>query len=116
MTWRDVKDICKYVLPWILGIILFFVILLGPARIQNMFASWKTKFSGASWSVIYFNNKGKVIKYWEIQAKSIENEGQSDGIYFRDKNNDIIHLSGNYIYVQVKSSFEQVRKEWNIPV
>lgn len=69
---------------------------------ENMFYSWKASAFGTDWLVIQYSAVGSPINVWELRNKSIYPESQSDGIYFLDESSNVIHLGGNYLYVQVK--------------
>ena len=87
----------------------FFII--GPSRISTYVTSWRTKAYGAHWLVIERANNGKVIQYWELRNKTILNEPQSDGIYFPDKDGLMVHLSGKYLFIEIRPA---TAKMWEI--
>lgn len=84
-------------------VILLLVLVAGPARISRMWEGYKADAYGADWVVVQYAQDGSVISHWELKSKSVGNEEQSDGIYFTDNSGNVVHLSGHYIYVQVKS-------------
>ena len=102
------------------GIIIFVVILIlgglvvGPDRMGRYWASYKADAYGSDWLVIKEDMSGNTIRYWELIEKSVGSEEGSDGIYFIDENDDVVHLSGFYTYVQVRGSFEKAKQKYLI--
>ena len=83
-------------------VVLAIVLIVGPKTIERDITSWKASAYGSDWMVIQYSGMGKVMTHWELHDKSIGNELHSDGIYFTDDSGNVIHLSGHYVYVQVK--------------
>ena len=83
-------------------VVLGIVLIVGPKTIERQFSSWRASAYGSDWLVVQYSGMGKVMTHWELHDKSIGNEEHSDGIYFTDDNGNVIHLSGHYVYVQVK--------------
>lgn len=76
-------------------------IIVGPAGISRHFSSWKAEAYGSDWLVIQYTGMGKIQSHWELHGRSIGNEQASDGIFFKDDDGNIVHLSGHYMYIQV---------------
>jgi len=75
------------------------------------FKQQMTGVTGSDWLVVQFDAYGKVVKSWELHDDFVHNEGQSDGIYFKDSDGNIVHLSGFYTYVQV-SNWDAARAKY----
>lgn len=57
---------------------------------------------GSDWIVVQQRMlDGKPYNCWQPRNVSIANEGQSDGIYWKDSSGHLIHIAGQYIRVQV---------------
>lgn len=74
-------------------------LLVGPAGCENKFSSWKASAYGSDWLVVQYAQDGSVITHWELKDAAVNNEKDSDGIYFTTPNG-VVHLSGHYVYVQ----------------
>jgi hypothetical protein len=104
--------------PWIIVVVIIIVLLacigfvIGPNRINRFWENYKSDAYGSDWLVIKENMNGDAIHYWELKNTSIGNEENSDGIYFLDGNEDIVHLSGFYTYIEVKDSFEKAKNKY----
>lgn len=100
--------------PFLVGIAILIVIIFvvnGPAGCSRQIDSWKASSLGADWLVVQYSQDGRVINYWKLENSSVGNEKESDGIYFTDGDGNVVHLSGHYVYVQVKdSSWEKTMK------
>ena len=96
----------KKLISVIVGIIAVVVILLaaiiGPKGCVREVKSWKADAYGSDWLVVQYAQDGSIIHTWQLEDKSVGSERDSDGIYFPDNNGNIVHLSGHYVYVQVK--------------
>jgi len=87
---------------WMAGFILILVagiLLSGPAKIYNHTNAWFTEAYGSDWLVVQYSANGDVIHHWILDDVSVSSESSSDGIYFTTPSG-VVHLSGNYIYVQ----------------
>jgi hypothetical protein len=87
----------------VLLIIIIIVAIMGPAGIERSFSGWSASAYGSDWLVIQYTQDGSIISAWELKDKSVGNESNSDGIYFVDDSDNVVHLSGHYIYVQIKN-------------
>jgi len=93
----------------IVGLVLF--LMVGPQGCKARMSSWKASAYGSDWIVIQYAQNGDVVNSWELRNKAIKNEQQSDGIYFVDSNNNVIHLSGHYTYIQIADGNWDAAKE-----
>lgn len=73
--------------------------LAGPAGMYNEWSAWSASAYGSDWLVVQYAQDGTVIHHWELEDSAINNESESDGIYFTTPEG-VVHLSGHYIYVQ----------------
>lgn len=101
----------KIIVGFIIGIIILTCLFIGPDRMGRYWASYKADAYGSDWLVIKEDMQGNAIRYWELKDKSVGSEEGSDGIYFIDENNDVVHLSGFYTYIQVRGGFEKTKQE-----
>ena len=96
----------------IAGVIFVLLVTLVPFKgCANRFYSWKAEEYGADWLVIQYSATGTPINIWELQNKAIKSESRSDGIFFLDNDNNVVHLSGHYMYIQVQS-WEKVTMQY----
>jgi hypothetical protein len=79
-------------------------ILIGPKGCERHVQSWQSSAYGSDWLVVQYSATGNPLNIWELKNKSIGNEASSDGIYFLDNDGNVVHLSGNYIYVQISGN------------
>lgn len=63
------------------------------------------------WLVIKEDISGNSIQYWELKNTDLNKE-DGGGIYFSDKNGNVIHLTKPYTYIKVKGIFEQVKQKY----
>lgn len=94
----------------IIGVIFFLII--GPKGCDRQISSWSADAYGSDWLVIQYSQDGSIINHWELKDKSIGSETNSDGIYFTDNEDNVVHLSGHYVYIQIKKSPEEVIKKY----
>ena len=88
----------------------FLFILVGPKGCQNKIRSWSSSAYGSDWLVVQYAYDGTVIASWELNNKAVDNETNSDGIRFIDKNSNVVHLSGHYVYIEVREKrWEEAR-------
>lgn len=86
----------------ILIVVIGLFISVGPKGCDRSLSSWKASAYGSDWLVVQYAQDGSIISSWELTNKSIGNEAGSDGIYFLDDDDNVVHLSGHYIYVEVQ--------------
>lgn len=80
---------------------LLFGLIMGCAGIQRDCSSCWASSTGADWVVVQMDLNGRPFRCWELRNVSIENEPQSDGIYWLDEHSNLVHISGLYNRVQV---------------
>ena len=97
-------------ITFIIALTLFLV--MGPKGCSRQFNSWKASSYGSDWLVVQYAQDGSVINHWKLHNKSVGNEDNSDGIYFLDDQNNVVHLSGHYVYIQVNGDFEKLEAEY----
>jgi hypothetical protein len=56
---------------------------------------------GADWIIIKSRMDGTTYRCWKLHNTSVTNEGNSDGIYWKDEGGHLVHVSGWYDRVQV---------------
>ena len=60
---------------------------------------------GADWLVVQYKYDGEQMNCWQLKDTSVDNESQSDGIYWQDaKTRNLVHISGWYNRVQVENN------------
>ena len=57
---------------------------------------------GADYIVVKRDMLGKPFLCWKLKNVTVTSERTSDGIYWQHPTGHLIHISGNYDYVQVK--------------
>lgn len=57
--------------------------------------------TGANWLIVTYNLYGDPFRCWELHEVAVTNESQSDGIYWKEANGNLVHLSGFYNRIQV---------------
>ena len=81
------------------------VALVGCAGTARNCASCSANRFGADWIVVQYRVDGTPFLCWRLDGVSIDNEQNSDGIYWLDsKTGNLVHISGAYSRVQVSSS------------
>ena len=98
---RDTKNMLWFGGAILGALLLIGVLATGPANIVRKFNSWYARSYGSDWLVCQYAQDGYLIASWELHDRAIGNEGDSDGIFFTDDSGHVVHLSGNYVYVQV---------------
>jgi hypothetical protein len=93
----------------VMAVVIF--IIVGPAGISRRVDSWLGDAYGSDWLVVQYSMSGDVINYWELKDKSIGSEEGSDGIYFTDNDENVVHLSGHYVYIQV-NDFNSAKEKY----
>lgn len=91
-----------------------FLLLTGCAGFQRSCSSYSASNFGADWLVVQHRNDGSVSKCWKLRKVAVENENQTDGIYWKSNEGHLIHLSGWYTRVQVEGDFASAAKEIGI--
>lgn len=103
--------LCVTMFLVILGLIWFLAIC--PQGCRSRVESWSSSAYGADWLVVHYAQDGSVINFWELKNKSVGNEENSDGINFVDSDGNVVHLSGRYVYVEIKNSmWDEAKKKF----
>lgn len=84
-------------------ILLLSVLLTGCAGLSRSCSSWGAGAFGSDWLVAQYALDGHVLRCWRLPGASVSNEAQSDGIYWQAPSGHLVHISGWYNRVQVKS-------------
>lgn len=56
---------------------------------------------GADWVVVQTDMDGRPFRCWTLNDVSVANEDNSDGIYWQSADGHLVHISNNYVRVQV---------------
>ncbi len=97
---KETKFGIIFIISLVIGFAVLCFVLAGPAGCSNRYTAWKASAYGSDWLVVQYALNGSVINHWNLKNKAVHNEGSSDGIYFLNENNESVHLSGHYVYVQ----------------
>jgi len=93
------------------------LLLTGCAGFSRRCSSTWASATGADWLVVQHRNDGSVYKCWKLLKTSVDNEPQSDGIYWQSATGHLIHLSGWYTRIQVQNNqFTSAAKEAGIDI
>jgi len=86
----------------VLGILLV-LLITGCAGIERSCSGcWATQV-GADWIVVELRElDGTPYRCWKLTNVSIDNEQNSDGIYWLTDDGNLVHVSGSYDRVQVE--------------
>jgi hypothetical protein len=57
---------------------------------------------GADWVIVQYGASGDPMNCWQLKDVSVANERQSDGVYWKDQDGHLVHISGWYNRVQVE--------------
>lgn len=76
-------------------------LLFGCASTERSCAAGCANDLGADWVIVQFGMDGKPFNCWKLRNVSVANEESSDGIYWFNDDNDLVHISGWYNMVQV---------------
>ncbi len=97
----------------VLAALVVLFVVVGPRGCTRIVTSWSASAYGSDWLVVLYSQNGSVIASWELHDKSIGNEPDSDGVFFTDDGGNVVHLSGHYVWVQVKEgNWDAVRKTY----
>jgi hypothetical protein len=86
-------------------------ILVGPSGCERHLSSWKASAYGSNWLVVQYAQNGSVINHWELKDRSVGSEENSDGIFFKDNDGNVVHLSGHYVFIQT-ANFESAKEKY----
>lgn len=82
--------------------LLSLLFLVGCASLNRDCSSCTASNFGANWIVVQYKNDGTPINCWKLKNTAIDNETNSDGIYWKDPHSsNLVHISGWYNRVQV---------------
>lgn len=81
--------------------LLMLALLVGCAGTQRNCSSCSAGSFGADWVIVQTTMDGRPFRCWELHDVSVGNEDHSDGIYWQSADGHLVHLSNNYIRVQV---------------
>ena len=85
--------------------LLAFMIMSGCAGVSRSCSNCWARNAGGDFVVVELTEAGaKPYRCWALHDVSIDNERNSDGIYWKDpETGNLVHVSGSYDYVQVKN-------------
>ncbi len=84
-------------------VICVFLFLTGCSGFLRQCSSWGASAFGSDWLIIQYNMNGGALKCWRLKDVSVQNEHNSDGIYWQASDGHLVHISGWYNRVQVSS-------------
>lgn len=90
----------KKVLWSVLAIVAIGLIVQLPG-VRRCWTAFKAGAIGSDWIVVQFDMNGKPFNAWKYEGVSVTNETNSDGIYWTDPAEHLVHISGWYDRVQV---------------
>lgn len=76
-------------------------ILPGCAGMGRSWSAGCAENFGADWVVVQYRQDGTAFHCWKLSDVSMTNEKASDGIYWKDRSWNLVHISGWYNRVQV---------------
>lgn len=82
-------------------VILFGVVLQSCAGWEKGCSSGCASSLGADWIIVQYTMSGEPFRCWALENVSVDNEAQSDGIYWLTPTRNLVHISGTYNRVQV---------------
>jgi hypothetical protein len=108
----------------VVGLVVIVIFLaLGPKGCSRNFAAWSAKAYGANWLVVQYTQSGGVIACWNLKNGSVTSEANSDGIFFKTNESNIVHLSGHYVYMQLlgegstlDARYQKEKKVLKVPI
>lgn len=88
------------------------LIIGGCAGVERGCSSFGAANFGSDWVIVQYGCDGSAINAWKLSNTSVDNEGQSDGIYWLDsQTKHLVHISGWYNRVQVSGGeFEEAAR------
>jgi len=87
-------------MKWILRLMLF--ALCSCAGVDRACSATCASGLGADWIVVQYTMAGDPIRCWKLEAVSVSNETNSDGIYWLSEDGNLVHISSQYNMVQVE--------------
>lgn len=95
MTWARRQTL------WIQAV-LCALFLTGCAFVDRACSSCAASAVGSDWVVVKNDLYGKPFRCWMLKDVSMASETNSDGVYWKSPEGHLVHISGNYDYVQVQ--------------
>lgn len=77
------------------------LLMVGCAGMERSCATVGAENFGADWVVAQLGLDGRPVACWKLSGVSITNEPGSDGIYWKNADGHLVHISGWYNRVQV---------------
>ncbi len=77
------------------------LLLAGCAGTSRDCASCNASSFGSDWIVVQYEYNGNPINCWKLADTAIDNEQNTDGIFWQEKSGHLVHISGWYNRVQV---------------
>ena len=84
------------------SLIIAMLFIAGCAGMRRGCSSWYASSFGSDWIIVQYRFDGTPINCWKLEDTSVDNEGQSDGIYWKDGHSGhLVHIAGWYNRVQI---------------
>lgn len=74
--------------------------MFGCASISRDCSSSVASNFGSDWIIVQYSNNGP-INCWKLNDIAVDNESNTDGIYWKSNQGHLVHISGWYNRVQV---------------
>jgi hypothetical protein len=84
-------------------LVLLALCLFSCVGLDNSCSSCTAESFGGDWIIVQFDTKGEPFNCWKMSNVSISNEHGSDGIWWKTPSGHLVHISGWYNRVQVRS-------------
>lgn len=81
---------------------LLLLLLCGCAAISRDCSSCTASNFGGDWIVVQYRFDGSPTNCWMLKNTAIDNEENTDGIYWKSPDGHLVHISGWYDRVQVQ--------------
>jgi len=91
--------------------LLLLITMTGCASASRWCTSCTAQHAGADYVVVQMDYDGRPFRCWKLTGVSIVSETSSDGIYWESDEGTLVHLSGNYNYVQKGDSWDETFAE-----
>ena len=83
--------------------LVFALFVVGCAGLERGCSSCMAQEFGSDWVIVELREAdGTPYRCWVLRGVSVSNETSSDGIYWKDNNGNLVHVSGSYDRVQVR--------------
>jgi hypothetical protein len=80
------------------------LLLVGCAGIQRDCSGCMASSLGSSWLIVQYGFNGQPYNCWRLENTAVDNEYNTDGIFWYEKSGHLVHISGWYNRVQVNNS------------